>query len=125
MAKVLVLNVLDKTAKPLYAAEVKELDDYYKHLGCDCFDIANRSIGGNRYDIFVDDIGLFKDDPVIAAIDTNGKPMLVGNLIIANHDLEGNTTSLTAEDIDVIGQNLVRIFTDNRPSGYLALMCDY
>lgn len=82
--------------------ECNGLNDYYRHLECDCFDIAQRKIGDKYYDIFVDDIGLFKDDPRVTALTEDGEPMLVGNLIFANHDNQGNTTSLTDEDIDNI-----------------------
>lgn len=79
------------------------LDDFYKHLECDCFDIAHRKVGGKKsYDIFVDDMGLLKDNPIPTALDSRFKPMLVGNLIFANHDNEGNTTSLSDEDIEYI-----------------------
>lgn len=94
--------------------ECDGLDDYYRYLECDCFDIANRSVRGVRYDIFVDDIGLFAEDPKITACDPEGRRMLVGNLIFANHDSEGNTTSLTDEDVERIKSAAVVGFT---PSG--------
>ena len=58
-------RVLVFDGKKFFEAECGELDDYYKYLECDCFDIANRSVGGSRYDIFVDDIWLFKDEPQV------------------------------------------------------------
>ena len=84
-------------------AEVKELDDdihaYYKELNCDCFDIARRKIGGRVYCILCDDIGLYKENPIISAIEPiKQEDVLVGNLVIVaerNHEFE----SLTAADI--------------------------
>lgn len=56
------LLVLDTTALDIMNAvreiEVEDLDDYYKYLNCDTFDIANRQVGNSRYDLFVDDEGV-------------------------------------------------------------------
>ncbi|HCJ37841.1 MAG TPA: hypothetical protein DHV37_05890 [Erysipelotrichaceae bacterium] len=108
MARLLLLRI-DTTDFPEIVKEVEcnDLDDYYKYLNCGCFDIATRKIGDKYYDIFVDDEGLFKDNPIMsmANID-NGEPMLVGNLIFANHDDEGNTTSLSDEDMNNIKRHI-------------------
>lgn len=105
-ARVLVLDVLEK--KFYYEAEVEELDDFYKHLKCDCFDIATRRVGDKYFDMFVDDVGLFAENPVPSVFNADTKePMLVGNVIFANHDAEGNTTSLTDADICLIKEHLV------------------
>ena len=84
--------------------EQETLQDFYDKLECDCFDIASRKVGteGRRYDIFVDDVGLLKENPIISAIDSHFRPALVGNLVFANHDNEGNTTSLSDDDIKYI-----------------------
>ena len=78
------------------------IDEIYAELECDCFDIAYRKVGGKYFDIFCDDIGLFREDPQITMVSPDGKPMLVGNLLFANHDSEGNTTSLSDDDINTI-----------------------
>lgn len=114
MARVLVLDVIGD--KGLYEAECNELNDYYEHLKCDCFDIACRKIGDKYFDMFVDDVGLFKDSPIPSVFDTEMNPMLVGNVIIANHDMEGNTTSLTDEDIAIIKAHTVSlVYFDTDP----------
>lgn len=84
--------------------EQKTLQDFYDHLECECFDIAYRKVGAEKryFDIFVDDIGLFREKPIVSAIGSDFQPQLVGNLIFANHDLEGNTTSLSDEEIKYI-----------------------
>jgi hypothetical protein len=122
MATVLVLDV---NADKLRVAECIELEDFYRELDADMFDIAQRNIGGKAYDIFVDDIGLFRENPVVSAITKDLEPMLVGNLIFANHDVEGNTTSLTDEDMARILGNIVQVSTKNRPAGYKAVLCEY
>ena len=101
-----------------------ELEDFYKYLQCDTFDIATRKIGDKYYDIFVDDIGTFVENPIVSAINNNDEVMLVGNLIIANHDAEGNTTSLTTEDVKNISkQILVATYKDGHQQA--VLRCEY
>lgn len=78
------------------------IDDYYKYLDCTTFDIVSARIGKKRYDIFCDDEGLFKEEQKITAVYVDGDRVvssLVGNLIFANHDNAGNTTSLSKNDI--------------------------
>lgn len=88
------------------------LDDYYRYLECDTFDITSRNVGGKRFDIFVDDIGLFKD-ALITGVSPELEVMLVGNLIFANHDQEGNTTSLSDADIKLIKKEKIGIMNSN------------
>ena len=103
MARLLVLDVIGN--KGFYEVECNELKDYYRELKCDCFDIATRRIGDKYFDIFCDDNGFFVEDPIPSALDDEFNVMLVGNLVFANHDEEGNTTSLTDEDIKLIKEN--------------------
>lgn len=104
--RVLVLDVIDN--KGLYETEIEHFDDYYKHLKCDCFDIATRKVGDKFFDMFVDDVGLFVDNPIPSAIDIDTmEVLLVGNIIFANHDGYGNTTSLTDDDINIIKENII------------------
>lgn len=97
--KVLVLDVIDN--KGFYETEVDNdnLKTFYDALKCDTFDITTRRIDGRYFDIFCDDIGLFADNPIPSAVDSNLQPVLVGNLIFANHDKEGYTIGLTDEEI--------------------------
>ena len=130
MAKCLVISMTKPMGEAIYTAEINELEDFYEHLECGCMDVANRKIGNKRFDIWVDDEGLLKDSPIISAVSiTDGEvvPMLAGNLIIANHDLEGNTTSLSDEDIEMI---LEHVFTrvsvqDHGLTIYPYLECEY
>ena len=102
MAKVrlLCLDVIGGTG--FKKVECEELQDFYDALKCNCFDITTRNVGGKIFDIFVDDVGLFAENPIPSAFDSNLKPALVGNLVFANHDSEGNTVSLSDEDISHI-----------------------
>lgn len=122
MARVL---VLDTGTDEVRIAQCDALDDFYRELDAEPFDIARRNIGGRYYDIFVDDIGLFREDPVVSAINAQGEPMLVGNLIFTNHNEQGETISLSDEDIAGILHSVVRVYTEKRPHGYKAVMCEY
>ena len=128
MARLLVLNVKNSERDHVYVAECKGIDDYYKHLECDCFDIANRKVGNKRFDIFCDDVGLYDENPIVSAISSSQEPMLVGNLIFANHDSEGNTVGLSDEDIDEIMSNLfmaVGIRHDGNIDANVVVKADY
>lgn len=104
MARLLLLDIYEDRIQEV---ECNELDDYYKYLRCDCFDIARRKLDNKYFDIFVDDEGLLKDDPIVSAITIKREPMLVGNLIFANHDGQGNTVSLSDEDIKLIKSHIL------------------
>lgn len=84
------------------AFEVKtikdELDIYYKELNCSTIDIVSRKIGKKRFDIVCDDEGLYNNQiPTIFTPD--GKVMIVGPVIICNHNTDGELESLTSNDI--------------------------
>lgn len=107
-ARVLVVDVIGD--KGVYETEVDDLQDIYDALRCDCFDIAYRKVGGKKkFDIFCDDIGLFAENPIVSALDEKMCPALVGNLLFANHDMEGNTTSLSDEDVQIIKDNIITL----------------
>lgn len=84
------------------------LDGYYKLLDCETIDIVRRKIGGKYYDIVCDDEGLFKETVNVSAVDGEGQAMLVGKLLICNHDGHGNEASLTQDDILNIEANVYR-----------------
>lgn len=106
MARLLCLNPTKRIVKEVKCSELK---DFYEHLECDCFDIAHLNIGGKYFDCFVDDNGLFRDNPVPCAIDSQANTLLVGNVIFANHNSAGETTDLSDADIDLIKKNIVNL----------------
>lgn len=114
MARVLVLDVIE--GKGLYESKCNDLNDFYRELKCDCFDIATRRIGGKYFDLFVDDIGLFRDSPIPSVFDKDMKPMLFGNVVIANHDSKGDMIDLSDEDIKLIKEfTCTAIYYDSNP----------
>ena len=97
--------LIDTEAKEARIVEVDDenhLTEYYKLLNCSLIDIARRKVGGKYFDIILDDEGLFTESPIVSAIDSNGDPALVGNLLFCNHDGQGGETSLTDQDIALL-----------------------
>lgn len=121
MARVLVLSV---TQNRVYEADCDKLDDFYEHLEAEPLDIARRKIGNKWFDIFVDDEGLLRHNPIISAVTRDGLAMLAGNLIFANYDGYGETTSLTDEDIELIKKNLILALDENLDS-HIVVIADY
>lgn len=100
----------------------KKLDDFYREIGCECIDIARRSVGGKMFDIFVDDEGLLKADAsehisAVAVEDGEITPQLVGTLVFANHDAAGNTTDLTLDDTLLISSKVHPVTVANQETG--------
>ena len=85
------------------------LQTYYDIIGCDTIDIVSRRFAGKYLDVICDDEGLLKDGARLTAIDVNSRPMLVGTLIIVDHDDEGETVSLTAEDVKRVEHCTVQV----------------
>ena len=82
------------------------LEDIRKILDVEMIDVAVRKIGNFTYDIICDDGGLLKDS-LPSAVTEKDEVQLVGNLLLVNHDEEGNFTSLTDEQIEDLGKHLV------------------
>ena len=64
----------------------------------------------------------------MSAIDDHDNPMLVGNMLIANHDADGNTTSLTDDDLNIIAGELlfgVHIDAEGKTTVSPAVRCRY
>lgn len=101
------------------------LGNIYGLLHCDCIDIVSRAIGhgrsSKRFDIICDDEGTFKMNAKISAIDNLGRPMLVGSLLVTNHDAEGNTVSLTDEECEFVLAHVEKLGTRKYPDGYMML----
>ena len=96
-----------KETKPrVYEAEINSYKDYYPLLECDTFDIQSRRFKDKWLDIYCDDEGLFKEinRPSILTFNKNGQlvEQIVGNVFIVSHDDDGNTISLTDEEVEAV-----------------------
>ena len=100
------------------AVELPEEHDYKdlkRLLGIDSpLDCIERKVNGKVFDVWIDDEGALKDDDEIAAVtfmEESGNPceLLLGNLLIANHDEEGRTTGLSDEDIKLVKNAMTKV----------------
>lgn len=97
------------------------LEEYYKLLDCDCIDIVTRKIGGKYFCIVCDDEGLFVENPKISAIDSEGAPLLVGNLLVLNNGDDGDLHGLNESDIAILKKSTRRFSTRKYPVPYYML----
>ena len=118
----ILIDVLNMRAPRPYTITTNNLDEYYTALGCDVFDVTTRKIGRQFYDIYCDDEGLLKCNPILSAVDSDGHPALVGNLFVCKHDAEGNTIGLSMHEMHEIISN-TKTVCDIRGS-YKVLICD-
>ena len=75
--------------------DVSNIEDIYRVLGCQLFDVVNIS---SDTDIFVDDEGVIDGRPsnmiasIIATVKTRRPHKLFGDVLFIGHDEKGNTT---------------------------------
>ena len=67
-------------------------------IGCKCVTCMEIEVAGKVYDVWSDDEALLKENPM-PNLFINENLILFGNLVIAKHDEEGETTGLTVKDI--------------------------
>ena len=125
---VLVLNVEHGTFTK-EEINVDDINEYYRLIGCDAFDIARRSIGGKMFDIFIDDEGLLKDSPIPSAITVSGHkdnqkitPVLFGNLVFTTNDGPA-THGVSESDMLRIVEKAVTVY-DSNGNGMLVVVLD-
>ena len=105
--KAFLLDAENRQTRTVEVDDTDHLTEYYKLLNCEIVDITSRKIGGKYFDIVADDEGLMKENPIVSALDTEGQPALVGNLLFCNYDPEtGEEVSLTDEDIQLLRDNV-------------------
>lgn len=98
----ILVDVKTKTIKR-YDLMYRDLDDINAILGCDFIDVVTRRIGAKTFSIYLDDSGALKDN-VPAAISSDYKEVLYGNLFICQNDAGGNLKSLSDLEIEYILQ---------------------
>lgn len=104
MARLLYMTVPDGTTA---MGEFNELDDYYKVLNAHCFDIVSLKIGDKYFSCFVDDDGRLKENQIPSIVHKEtGEVIIVGNVVFANFDDDGNAASLSEDDVEMIRNNI-------------------
>ena len=95
-----------ESTRHVFIKKKDPLQDIYDMLECSCIDVQTRTIGGKKFDIYLDDEGLFKQDnfPSIVTTDYSGKivEVIVGNAFICSTNEEGDMESLSEEDVKLI-----------------------
>lgn len=89
--------------------EIKDdLDEYYKYCNCDLIDVSYNKINGVYVGIIIDDEGLLKDGYKISAFDSDGRGVLVGNLLVFSGkvDPDGRTIGLTEDECKRVLRNV-------------------
>lgn len=105
-----------------------KLEEFYELLGCNYIDIVQRNIDGRVFDIVCDDEGLLKSHPVVSAIDSDHKPMLVGSLLFFHSNSRtGNLTGISADDCDHLRKHIAWFFAGSPTDEATPVMtkCDY
>lgn len=108
--------LLSPTGEPEVVEIKKDYRDVKRLLEIDSpVTIAYRQIGGKYFDLWIDDKGLFKEQPdgtiLGCAYCENATEILAGKILIANNQ-DDDMASLTDEDIELIYANLKRIKQD-------------
>lgn len=92
--------------------ELRNLDNLYKLIGCDCVTVVERKIGGEYFDIWCDDEGLIKGDKKYIngyLDDKRCNEILCGTLVIARSNEEGEMVGLNDEDVNnIIGHTAIK-----------------
>ena len=77
----------------------RDLEEYYRLIGCDTVTMPMRYIGGKQFIIIADDEGTFRKDCRVSAMNGD-EPMLVGNLLVVAFDGVEDIRGLTREEAD-------------------------
>ena len=88
------------------------LPNMYALLNCDCIDIATRMFGDYALDIVCDDEGLFKENNFVSILTFSGQELveqIVGNVFICKANDEGESISLTDEEIAEVMCSIGRV----------------
>ena len=105
------VDVDEGTFRPIRVRN--NINAFYEALKCDLIDIVCRDFHGSKLDIICDDEGLLDEEkkkkPAIVGL-YEGKPVeiIVGNVLLTNHDEDGETTSLTEKDYANLAKCLAR-----------------
>lgn len=105
--------LLDVEKQELREVECNSLDDYYKEIDCKCIDIKevfviNRNTKKSMYiDVIYDDEFLLTNNRKIPSVlyvtERNSlETFLLGNVLFARHNKDGEIESLTDEQMEFI-----------------------
>ena len=92
------------TKPRVHELEYNSYKDFYPLLECDTFEIPSRKFNGKQLDIYCDEEGRYKENKpsIITKSDGRVVEIIWGNVFIVSHNDEGETISLTEEEIDAV-----------------------
>lgn len=102
---------LFKTDGTFERVELKSYKDIAPLVGSDMWTTARRKFNGKHFNIYLDDIGLYREQPVTTAVNTKYSERLVGNLLLTIMDGRGGDISLTEEDFKRLENSVILLNT--------------
>jgi hypothetical protein len=114
--KTVLLDVL-KGAKVIEIQN--QLEAFCDKLDCRSIDIVDRRIGWRTYAVMCGEESLSREPQMVSAINEDGKPMFVGNLMFFNRQ-KGELSGLSKDDIDYllkfISTQYIKVYDLPRPT---------
>lgn len=119
------IDVVNDKAREVEIADGNHLKQFYDLIGCDCIDIAVRTVGGKPYNVVLDDEGLLVADPIASAVDANYHAMLAGNLLIFGIGADMDLVGITKEDVGNIQSNCREVIDFDRMTMHPVIIMGY
>lgn len=102
---------LFKTDGTFERVELKSYEDIAPLVGTDMWTTAFRRFNGKGFHIYLDDLGLYREQPVMTATKLNLRDRLFGNLLITCMDGRGEEISLTEDDFQRLEDSIILLNT--------------
>lgn len=104
--------LIDVIEGKTHSVDVFDLEDYQKFIHCQTIDIVSRTIGDREYEIICDDEGLSKRPALVSAVNNDGQPMLVGNLIVmGNSGGDEDMHEISFDEIQHLKKHFMHVVT--------------
>lgn len=99
-----------KTGKQKIITMTDTYNELHENIECRCFGCVGRKVGRKTFDIWHDDEFLYSGkDGQLSGRCVNYPEVLLGSIVIARHDGEGNTIGLTEDEIQNVQQNILTV----------------
>ena len=102
---------LFKTDGTFERVEIKSYKDIAPLVGTDMWTTAFRRFNGKGFHIYLDDLGLYREQPVTTAVKAKNNERLVGNLLLTLMDGRGEDISLTEDDFKRLEDSIILLNT--------------
>ncbi len=85
-------------------------DDITRLVGVDEWTVAYRSFSGIDCVVYLDDLGLLRENPVVTAVARDFSSVLVGNLLIGREGYGGEDESISEDDFHILTNNIITLY---------------